>query len=112
MDKYAQISKWQKIKELLVPPEYATSVKAILILFYLSTVTVGLDLGKDMAKGEFEYFEGILTESKSIDTFALLDFLIIDPPVIGEIINLQFIPPTSDVVKPYLGRGPPKPPAI
>lgn len=108
----AQTNRWQRIKQALVPPDYSSPVKAILILFYFSTVTVGLDLGKDMAKGEFEYFEGILTESHSVDVSPIFDSLIIDPPIIGEILNLQFIPPTSDVVQPYLGRGPPIPPTI
>ena len=97
---------------MLVPPDYSTPVKAVLILFYLSTFTVGLDLGKDMAKGEFEYFEGVLTESNTVDTFAYLDFMIIDPPIVGEILNLHFIPPSSDVVEPYNGRAPPITPTI
>lgn len=90
-----------------MPPEIPGSVKVILILFYLSTFTVGIDLSKDMAKGEFEFFEGVLTGSVTIDTFAYLDFLVIDPPIIGEIIKLNFIPPSSDVVEVYRGRAPP-----
>jgi hypothetical protein len=103
---------WQSIKTSLVPPGLSPSVKAILILFYLSVGTVGLDLSKDMAKGEFEYFEGVLTESNTIDSFAYLDYLISDPPLIGVVLQVQFIPTTSDVVQLYRSRAPPASPFI
>jgi hypothetical protein len=96
----------------MVPPGLSPSVKTILVLFYISVGTVGIDLSKDMAKGEFEYFEGILTESNTIDSFAHLDYLTIDPPFIGVVLQVQYIPPTSDVVQLYRSRAPPVPPFI
>ena len=103
---------WQRIKSSLLPPGLSPSVKAILILFYVSIFTVGIDLSKDMAKGEFEYFEGVLTETQTIDTFAYLDFMVIDPPVIGEAQEVHYIPPTSDVAELYQSRAPPINPGI
>ncbi len=103
---------WQKIKSSLVPHEISPPVKAILVLFYVSIFTVGIDLSKDMAKGEFEFFEGVLTETQTIDTFAYLDFMITDPPFIGEVQEILYIPPTSDVVKLYQSRAPPVLPLI
>lgn len=103
---------WQKIKTTLVPADLSPAVKAILVLFYISIFTVGIDLSKDMAKGEFEFFEGVLTESNTVDTFAYLDHLVFDPPLIGVALHTQYIPPASDVVELNRSRAPPENPYV
>jgi hypothetical protein len=103
---------FERIKETILPESTPVSVKAILVLFYLSTFTVGIDLSKEMAKGEFEFFESVLTESVTIDTLAYLDNMIIDPHFLDEVQNLQLFPPSSDVEKPYQSRAPPVLPAV
>lgn len=100
------------IKDSILPEYLPSSVKAILILFYISTFTVGIDLCKEMAKGEFEFFESVLTESVTIDTLAYLDYMIVDPHFVDEVENLQFFPPSSDVEKPYNSRAPPASPVV
>ena len=87
----------------------SSNVNTILILLLVSYFVVGADLSKEMARerGEFKFFAGILTESNTVDTFAYLDFMNIDPPVIGEIKFIHFTPPISDVVEINRSRAPP-----
>ena len=81
----------------------------ILVLLFVSFFVVGADLTKEMAKGEFVFFACILTETQTIDTFAVYDALKFDPPVLGVVSVLGFIPPKSDVSEIYRGRAPPQP---
>lgn len=87
----------------------SSNVNTILILLLVSYFVVGADLSKEMARerGEFKFFAGILTESNTVDTFAYLDFMLIDPPVIGEVFYIHFNPPISEVVELNRSRAPP-----
>ncbi len=86
-------------------------VDAILILLFISFFVVGADLTKEMAKGEFIFFACILTETQTADAAAIIDSLKIDPPVIGVINTISFVPPKSDVSEIYRGRAPPELPS-
>jgi len=83
-------------------------VNSILLLLLISYFVVGADLSKEIARerGEFKFFTAILSESNTVDSFAYLDFMLIDPPVIGEIIHIHFTPQTSDVIELYRSRAP------
>ncbi len=85
------------------------NVNTILFLLLVSYFIVGADLSKEIAseRGEFKFFAGILTESNTVDSFAYLDFMLIDPPVIGEVIYIHFGPPLSDVAETNRSRAPP-----
>lgn len=85
----------------------SSAVDAILILLFISFFVVGADLTKELAKGEFVFFACILTETQTVDTFVIFDSLFYNPPVIGVIAELNFIPPKSDVSELYRGRDPP-----
>ncbi len=82
-------------------------VDAILVSLFVSFFVVGADLTKEMAKGEFVFFACILTETQTVDTFLIYDWLKIDPPVVGVINIINFIPQKSDVTEIYRGRAPP-----
>jgi len=91
--------------------ENSKTVDWILILLFVSFFVVGADLTKEMAKGEFVFFACILTETQILDTNAIYDFLKIDPPVVGVVNIIKFIPPKSDVSNLYRGRAPPEVPS-
>lgn len=98
-----------KLKSSTIFTENSSTVNSILFLFFISYFIVGADLSKEIARerGEFKFFAGILTQSNTVDTFSYLDFLIIDPPVIGEIQLINIIPSVSNVEELYRGRSPP-----
>lgn len=73
----------QRLKEAFLPGEISTAVKVLLVLFYASILTVGADLSKEMANGEFDFFSGVLEETNTIDILSILDHFKIDPPLIG-----------------------------
>ncbi len=87
--------------------ENSRPVDSILILLFLAFFIVGADLSKELAKGEFVFFACILTETQTIDSFTIFDLLIFDPPVIGVIGEINFIPPVGEVAELYRGRAPP-----
>lgn len=62
-----------------------TQVNLFLLLLIISFFTVGADLSKEMAseKGEVEFFAAVLDESVSTDSFAYLDHLKSDAPLLG-----------------------------
>jgi len=97
----------RKIKSSQFFIENSRTVDWILILLFVSFFVVGADLTKEMAKGEFIFFACILTETQTVDTNAIYDFLKFDPPVVGVINIVKFIPPKSDVSELYRGRAPP-----
>lgn len=101
----------KKIKSTPLFRQNSRPVDWILILLFVSFFVVGADLTKEMAKGEFVFFACILTETQTIDTFSIYDALKFDPPVIGVVSVLRFIPPKSDVSEIYLGRAPPLSPS-
>jgi len=101
----------RKIKSTPLFVNNSRAVDWILILLFVSFFVVGADLTKEMAKGEFVFFACILTETQTIDTFSIFDALKIDPPIIGVVNVLSFIPPKSDVTEIYRGRAPPLPPS-
>lgn len=101
----------KKIKSSPLFIQNSRAVDWILILLFVSFFLVGADLTKEMAKGEFVFFACILTETQTLDTFSVFDALKFDPPIIGIVSVLRFIPPTSDVSEIYLGRAPPLPPS-
>lgn len=98
-----------KIKATPLFNKNSRPVDWILVLLFVSFFVVGADLTKEMAKGEFVFFACILTESQTIDTFAVYDALKFDPPVLGVVSVLGYIPPKSDVSEIYRGRAPPPP---
>lgn len=100
-----------KIKNSQYFIENSRTVDWILILLFVSFFVVGADLTKEMAKGEFVFFACILTETQILDTNAIYDFLKIDPPVVGVVNIVNFIPPKSDVSELYRGRAPPELPS-
>ena len=100
-----------RIKSTPLFQENSGIVDAILILLFISFFVVGADLTKEMAKGEFIFFACILTETQTADAAAIIDSLKIDPPVIGVINFVNFIPPKSDVSEIYRGRAPPELPS-
>lgn len=83
-------------------------VDAIIISLFSAYFIVGLDLSKEMAKGEFIFFACILTESQEADAAAYFESMIFDPPFLGFVLTTQFIPQTSDVNHLYRGRAPPE----
>lgn len=97
----------RRIKSTPLFRENSGIVDTILILLFISFFVVGADLTKEMAKGEFIFFACILTESQTADAAAIIDSLKIDPPIIGVINFVNFIPPKSDVSEIYRGRAPP-----
>ena len=97
----------RRIKSTPLFRENSGIVDTILILLFISFFVVGADLTKEMAKGEFIFFACILTESQTADAAAIIDSLKIDPPVVGVINFVNFIPPKSDVSEIYRGRAPP-----
>ena len=99
----------EKINSSPIVSGNSPNVNTILLLLFVSYFVVGADLSKEMARerGEFKFFSGILTESNTVDTFAYLDLMHIDPPVIGEIIFIDFSPPINDVVELNRSRAPP-----
>lgn len=99
----------EKLKSSPVFAENSSSVNSILLLFFISYFIVGADLSKEIARerGEFKFFASILTQSNTVDTFSYLDFLITDPPVIGEIQLINIISSVSNVEELYRGRAPP-----
>ena len=101
----------RKIKSTPLFKGNSRTVDYILILLFVSFFVVGADLTKEMAKGEFIFFACILTETQTIDFNEIIDSLKIDPPVIGLISILNFIPPKSDVSEIYRGRAPPEEPS-
>lgn len=98
----------RKIKSTPLFVENSGLVDALLILLFISFFVVGADLTKEMAKGEFVFFACILTETQTADAAAIIDSLKIDPPVIGVISIISFVPPKSDVSEIYRGRAPPE----
>ncbi|HMQ99406.1 MAG TPA: hypothetical protein PKE39_10315 [Ignavibacteria bacterium] len=100
-----------RIKSTPLFRENSGTVDAILILLLVSFFVVGADLTKEMAKGEFIFFACILTETQTADAAAILNSLKIDPPVIGVISIISFIPPKSDGSEIYRGRAPPELPS-
>lgn len=101
----------RKIKSTPLFCENSKIVDNILILLFVSFFVVGADLTKEMAKGEFIFFACILTETQTIDFNEIIDSLKFDPPIIGLISFLNFIPPQSDVSEIYRGRAPPADPS-
>lgn len=97
----------KKIKSTPLFIQNSRAVDWILVLLFVSFFVVGADLTKEMAKGEFVFFACILTETQTIDTFSVYDALKFNPPIIGVVSVLRFIPPKSDVSEIYLGRAPP-----
>lgn len=97
-----------RFKGTILPRGLTPSVKILLALFYISIFTVGADLCKEMAKGEFEIFEGILTETVTVDTLSYLDYMTINPHFIDEVIDIVFVTPTSDVLSLPRDRSPPQ----
>ena len=102
----------EKIKSSPLISGNSPNVNAILLLLFAAYFIVGADLSKEIARerGEFKFFQGILTESNPIDSFEYLDFLIAAQPVIGEVGLVHFIPPKNDVTELYSGRAPPENP--
>lgn len=98
----------RKIKSTPLFLENSGMVDSILISLFVSFFVVGADLTKEMAKGEFIFFACILTETQTADAAAIINSLKIDPPVIGVINFVNFIPPKSDVSEIYRGRAPPE----
>lgn len=98
-----------KIKTSPFISENSRTVNSILFLFIVSYFIVGADLSKEIARerGEFKFFAGILTQSNTVDTFAYLDFLTVDPPVIGEVGELLLITPRNDVIDFPKNKAPP-----
>lgn len=98
-----------KLKTSSVFAENSSTVNSILLLFFISYFIVGADLSKEIARerGEFKFFAGILTQSNTVDIFSYLDFLITDPPVIGELQLINIIPSVNNVEELYSGRSPP-----
>jgi hypothetical protein len=86
------------------------SVNLILFLFLISYFIVGADLSKEIARerGEFKFFTAILTSSQTVDTFFYLDYLVTDPPLVGKVIDENFIPKQFDDAEPYRSRAPPQ----
>ena len=103
-----------KLKSSPVFSENSPKVNTFLLLLLISYFVVGADLSKEIARerGEFKFFAAVLTESNTVDTFAYLDFMAVDLPLIGEIVHTLFIPPTSDVVELHRSRAPPQNPPI
>jgi hypothetical protein len=99
----------EKISSSPIISGNSPNVNTILLLLLVSYFIVGADLSKEMARerGEFKFFAGILTESNTVDSFAYLDFMLIDPPVVGEVIYIHFSPPLSDVAETNRSRAPP-----
>lgn len=99
-----------RIKTCPVFSGNSPNVNAILILFFAAYFVVGADLSKEIARerGEFKFFQGILTESNTIDSFEYLDFLIAAQPIIGKVGHESIIPPKNDVTKLCRGRAPPE----
>lgn len=98
----------KRIKSTPLFFENSGIVDAILILLFVSFFVVGADLTKEMAKGEFIFFACILTETQTADAAEIIDSLKIDPPVIGMINFINFVPSKSDVSEIYRGRAPPE----
>lgn len=98
-----------KIKSSPLISWNSPKINSLLLLLLISYFVVGADLSKEIARerGEFKFFTAIISNSNTVDTFAYLDFMLIDPPVIGEVIHIHFSPPTSDVIEPYSSRAPP-----
>jgi hypothetical protein len=98
-----------KFKSSPVFSENSPKVNTFLFLLIVSYFVVGADLSKEIARerGEFKFFAAILTQSNTVDTFSYLDYLLVDPPIIGEVINLLFIPPTGDITELHRSRAPP-----
>ena len=102
----------KKIKSTPLFIQNSRAVDLILVLLFVSFFTVGADLTKEMAKGEFVFFACILTETQTIDSFSVFDALKFDPPVIGVVSVLSFVPPKNDVSEIYRGRAPPLSPSL
>lgn len=98
-----------KIKSSPLISGNSPKMNTLLLLLLISYFVVGADLSKEIARerGEFKFFTAILSGSNTVDTFAYLDFMLIDPPVIGEVIQIHFSPPISEVIEPYSSRAPP-----
>lgn len=99
---------WYNFRESVLPYDVPFPVKAFLLLFYLSVFTVGIDLSKEMAKGEFEFFSEVLDETNIIDPLSYLDHLKTDPPLIGKVsVFIQFTEDNDLTSLPHT-RAPPQ----
>ncbi len=98
-----------KIKTSPFNSENSRTVNSILFLLFVSYFIVGADLSKEIARerGEFKFFAGILTNSNTVDTFAYLDFLTVNPPVVGEVRLLHLITPGNYVIDFPKNKAPP-----
>lgn len=98
----------KRIKNAPLFRDNSRVVDAIIISLFSAYFIVGFDLSKEMAKGEFIFFACILTESQEANAAAYFESMIFDPPLLGIVLTLQFIPQTSDVNHQYSGRAPPE----
>jgi hypothetical protein len=76
----------ESIKKSKIIGDNSPSVNFLLFLIFISYFIVGADLCKEIAKerNEIEIINGTLEESIDLDIDSTLDFLKIDPPLIGE----------------------------